>query len=71
MKNVMLKDWEWVINLSYRDIAVGDTELHISGLNAPDILSAIAKVYQHILDFPYTEIISIRQAKISLLDMKA
>ena len=62
MKNVILKDWEWVAHLQYVD--GHESEFHIDSVKAVDILSAIAYVSRHIADFPHTEVISLQQVLI-------
>ena len=54
-----LKNWEWVAELHYPD--GGETEFHVSSIEAIDILSAVAIVYRHIVEFPYTEVVSLKQ----------
>ena len=60
MKGISLNDWEWVARLQYKD--GGETDFHFSNTHCIDIISAIGHIYQHIVDHPYTEVISIKQS---------
>jgi hypothetical protein len=62
MKEISLKDREWIARIKYHDGQ--ETQLHISMMDAIDILSAIALVYRHIIHDQYAEIISIRQSEV-------
>lgn len=61
MKDVMRKDWEWVIDVSY--YAGGEAKFYLDSMHHPTVYLAIAKVYLHIQDTQYAEIISIYQKK--------
>jgi len=66
MRGVRLIDWEWVARIEYRDL--NDADLHISSIDCPDILSAIARVHRHCREqYPY-EIVAIQQNIINRTD---
>ena len=59
MRNIALKDSTWVAKIEYKNHP--DSTLHIATTDAPDILTAIARVHIHVRDcWPY-EIISLEQ----------
>lgn len=59
MRNVALKDLTWLAKIEYKNHP--DSMLHIAATDAPDILTALARVYSHVRDcWPY-EIISLEQ----------
>lgn len=62
MRDVMLKDWEWIAEIQYKNYQ--DTAFHVHSSRAVDILSAVAYVINHVKEhYPY-EIISLRQVHI-------
>lgn len=62
MRGTKLKDWQWVAEVEYESCR--DSKIVFPGVDAPDILSAIAKVVAMVRDcWPY-EIISIRQEEV-------
>lgn len=60
MRGVSLNDWEWIARLQYKDGS--ETDFHFSNAHCIDIISAIGRVYRHIVDYPETEVISIKQS---------
>lgn len=59
MRNIALKDLTWMAKIEYKNHP--DSMLHIAATDAPDILTALAKVHIHVRDcWPY-EIISLEQ----------
>ena len=61
MRGTMLNDWQWVAKIEYKNYP--DSSIHISSLDAPDLLTAVARIHRHCQEhWPY-EIISIQQVK--------
>ena len=59
MRNIALKDLTWLARIEYKNHP--DSTLHIAAIDAPDILTALAKVCVHVqYCWPY-EIISLEQ----------
>ncbi len=59
MKNIALKNLGWVVSIEYENLL--DSELHLSCVDYPDILSALSKAIRHAQEFFPYEIISINQ----------
>ncbi|MCK5604725.1 hypothetical protein KAR91_22740 [Candidatus Pacearchaeota archaeon] len=59
MRNIPLKDLTWLAKIEYKNHP--DSTVHIAATDAPDILTALARVFVHVRDcWPY-EIISLEQ----------